>query len=407
MVFSQRHFFNFAFACFLILPIIDQLTGISKKIVPSSENRKLAHFPSFQQKAPKTYVKQLDNWYADNFGFRNAFFRGFSLVKYHGLGVSPLPKKVTMGKDGWLFQEKSGRKYSIQTAIFRPQKMAIIQKRLEEKQAWLEKQGIRFYIAVAPSRVTTCTSYLPRIWARDSLRPTQLEQLASYLRKESSLDLIDLRKGFPADIPMENLFRKYDIHWNALWAYYGAAYLMKQVQKDFPQLHFPALSQFRDTLVKNEGGSFSNMTNLPLKEDIPGLLPIEPCYEEYVDVWRVPEEIPEELDWRFVGQLHTNNIKYKWPMPKNYQWGRKEFLTRFKCDQLPYHLKAFVIHDSFMEDMKPVLNSSFSHVLYHHSDKKSNFWFDKEQIIREDIDIVIIEIAEISLRQRLLSPAFQ
>ena len=102
--------FSFATVCLLITFLCLPFFQMSLRIFPdlkSQENRILAARPELK---PVTlsglwkYMQDYQNYFNDNFGFRNVLIRINSFVNLKILGVSPTPlPDIVAGKEGWLF----------------------------------------------------------------------------------------------------------------------------------------------------------------------------------------------------------------------------------------------------------------------------------------------------------------
>src|ERR1051325_1041106 len=92
----------FVFGILLLLPTLDQIFGLTSRF-GSTENRQISKIPPLNFPHVRSFTRQFDQYYKENFGWRNALFYAYSRWKLNVLGESPLPEKVVVGKNGWFY----------------------------------------------------------------------------------------------------------------------------------------------------------------------------------------------------------------------------------------------------------------------------------------------------------------
>ena len=85
----------------LVAPVTGMLLGLDGWI-ESTEKRTMATVPSPKEHSFKEFTKAFDQYFADNFGFRNEFVFANNIGKVKGLRTSSFDD-VVLGKEGWLF----------------------------------------------------------------------------------------------------------------------------------------------------------------------------------------------------------------------------------------------------------------------------------------------------------------
>ncbi|MBK8504020.1 MAG: hypothetical protein IPL46_18515 [Saprospiraceae bacterium] len=369
----------FVFSLILLMPVLGSLSGISDKILTSSEQRILAKFPIFKYSAISTYIDQVDDWYKDNFGFRNTFFRAYSYFKYHILKVSPLPERLMVGKKGWLYYGSTNVVKDLQGKLpFSIGNLEKIKENLEAKDHWLKKQGVQFYLAVAPGKYSVCKVNLPSYLQKESVT-TRLDQLITYLSKESSIKMIDLKTKIPQDSSGCTYFQKTDSHWNHYGAFLGSVHLLEQIQIDYPSIKVPNLTDYDFRAISTDQRGFSRMINLTIKEEFTMLNPKKP------------------LGYKEEDKRNT--------VPAEYRFRQELYEVRFRAiDQNSSNLKIMFSHDSFIYNMQKFINESFDEAVYFRRDENMQWW-DEKLIMVEKPNILVLELIESHL-PLLLSPAF-
>lgn len=366
-LFTTNRIFNGIFIAVLCLPIVAQFSGMDDQLVQSSENRLLSKLPSINKKGIRSFVDQTDAWYEDNFGFRNVLFRGYSTMKYHGLGVSPLPKKVTKGQDDWLYLSFEGANLKKTTPLRFQNGLKNLIETLSQKSEELAAQGIQFYFAIAPGKQTVCPYYLP-LHVQEGYIPKLFSYQKALLTDQQAFHVIDLSKQLPQGQAGCGCYRKTDHHWNDLGAFWGAKELLETIQRDFPDVPVPDLRNYHQTTVPQKWGAHNRMLNLPIQVD--------------------------ELILKPKHNLTYHQVENKHKVLKKFRLAPEKYETRYQStSDSTNHLKAMIWHDSFIDRMKMHLNASFGETVYFRRAGGINLW-DNELIRKENPDILILEINE-------------
>lgn len=297
---------------------------------------------------PPEYEKRYDQHYAG----RQARIQLYNDVLLNVLGVRAF-STVLRGKDGWLLYTDEGNLDDYQNAHpFSPADLEEIGGKLRAVQQEMEGRGITFFVVVAPNKETIYPELVP-----DGIQKigsqSRLDQLIAYLSASGSpVKLLDLRPALLAAKAEYQLYYRTDSHWNDYGAYFASAEILKAVQKDFPQVWVPAISDYR-----LETGQVSG--------DLARMLPVEPLLSETA-VWLHPDPGPQA---RFLEKTD-----------------RVVTVSQVSSPDLP---AAVIFRDSFANQLEPFLSESFSRAVYPWS-----FTIDRDLVDREAPDVVIYEIAE-------------
>ena len=251
------------FALMLILPTLDNLFHLSDRFA-GNENRRLSERPTFHFPHVGTYVSQFDRYFKENFGWRNFLFFVYSRWKYYGLGTSPLPEKVVVGRNGWFYLGNSYNNVVQQHQGLMPLSVdsaRIITQRLVEHQQQLAQQGIKLYVFIAPDSHTIYPEYLPD-HLRVSDRPSRLDVFKQYVTQHSSLPLIDVRDTLIRSRQQYEVYYRTDTHWNDYGTLVGCAALIERIRQDVPTIPPVRKADFRITSMSGGGGDLVQMLTL-------------------------------------------------------------------------------------------------------------------------------------------------
>lgn len=341
------------FLTVLIVPTFVQISGVEKELF-NAENRIKADFPTFKRNNPIQFLKDFKSYYKDNFGLRTFLSDGYLKFKYTRLNESPIPSKVIVGKNDFLFLGKSfsnAVNESLGFRLFSTTELKQIQQKITVRKQWLNSNDMALYIAIAPSKHSVYRENLPFSFPK---KETRKEQLLNYIKNEIDFDIIDLGKQFPVEKTKHQIYRNYDSHWNDLGAFYASQTLLAEIDKEFPLKNL-RLSDYKIE-TKKEKGDLSSMINLLETEDNPVLSPLFKDITESID-------IP-----RFYQKKNISEDRYINPN-KNY--------------------KVLLFRDSFASAMIPFIKQTFGEttLIWSHS-------FDKDLILKEQPDMVIMEYTE-------------
>ena len=221
------------FLTVLILPTFVQILGLEKELI-DTENIIKTDFPTFKRNNPIQFLKDFKSYYKDNFGLRTFLSDGYLKFKYTRLNESPIPSKVIVGKNDFLFLGKSfsnAVNESLGFRLFNATELKQIQHKITVRKQWLDNNNIRFYIAVAPSKHSVYRENLPFNFPE---KETRKEQLLEYIKTTINFDIIDLGKQFHVKKTKHQIYRNYDSHWNDLGAFYASQTLLAEIDKEFP-----------------------------------------------------------------------------------------------------------------------------------------------------------------------------
>lgn len=343
-----------------------QLFPIFHGPVLLEEKRTLAPYPSFSMSEFSSYPKKFDEYYKDNFVFRDFFIQANNYVKFRIFNISG-SSKVLVGKEGWLFynadEARDGSSFSNHLGLLPGGYLEYFEEyksKLERKQSYLASLGIKYVFVVAPDKWSVYPEYLPNGY-RNEFRMTSVDILLNYLQNYSNVNILDLRKKI-IEIKKNSddyLFYKGDTHWNELGGYYAYYEIAKYLKKEFKNI----------VLRKKED---YNIKKIYTKEsmDLAKIIGLK----EYKEIDYIIEPVKP---YTYI-TLHNNNED------------KKTHYYKKNDNNLP---KVLVFRDSFMNAIIPHLAEDFSSSIFVWSKwnniKEVDPWLKKDKP-----DIVIEETVE-------------
>ena len=358
----------------LLLAVPGLLLFALKGTQQSGENRALAEMPAFKFSKMDAFPSQFDRYVNDHFPFRSLLLDlsfQYSLINHQ----SPIPQ-VVIGKNDFLFSGKEERTLFEGILDFPEEKMEMIVDELLERQAYYLREGIRFYVVVAPTAYEIYPEYLP-----DYLQRTNETATDRFCRmmaeKTPQIPFLYLKEQLLRSKQFGRLYYKNDNHWNPLGGYYATNAILNLMHHDFPQLPDNIEGMFTLTPYTRTSGNLGNM--LVVRNRFRNLATDTDYRVSFIDSAQYALcENPER--------------KYEAPAGFAYPW---EYEWRYTTNQ-EQHPKILVIRDSYCGAVIPFLTPWF---------KESLFIFDawqygiNDDIIRQEKpDIVLLMIYEPHIR---------
>ena len=349
------------FIALLLLPLLDQWLDLSAGF-KSTEKRILAPLPTLGfPPHVRTFIRDFGLYYKENFGWRNALFYQYSQWKYNILGVSPLPEKVVVGKNGWFFPGNSHNNVVNQYRGLQPISLATLDSithRLTYYQRELAKQNIRLYVLVAPDSYTIYPENVPDyLKTRKSL--SNFDRLKQHLAQHTTVPLVDVRAKLRAAKAINVTYCQTDTHWNNFGSLVASMGLAERIRQDFPKIPAPGLSNY----------------SIRPKRGDPG---------DLVFLLALNQELVDSVNYQIEPATHLRaKVVENTPNPET-NLPSERFVTADKTRP-----KLFLLGDSFSYSMNLFVPGYFREMYVKRSPR-----LDLEQVRVERPDVVVIEIVE-------------
>ena len=210
-----------------------------------AEKRDAETLPQFSSDSLKTYSEKLSFYLNDQVMGRNKIIPFNNYIYYSIFGQLLDNPNVYFGDDGWMFYiGANGREtYENRTPISNEQ-LYKIKCMFEDRHDWLKERGIKLYI-IFP-RISQFI-YEEKIGSRMFRynKTSKLEQLVTYLKQNSDLEIIDVAKPLldAKDPTKPELYYKKATHWNYYGAYFAYAAIINRIRQDFPEVGPPIALQ--------------------------------------------------------------------------------------------------------------------------------------------------------------------
>jgi alginate O-acetyltransferase complex protein AlgJ len=357
----------------LICPILLQISGYKINAI-TSENRSKATMPEFKinsftglEKDLDAFIKMFQNYYNDNFTFRDLLIHLYRNIKLDLLKTDPFPEKVVIGREKWMFL---GESHSLAISVtkglinFSEKELEEITNNIQESINFFDNLDIHFYLAIAPEKSTVYGDYIPVL---KSKKPTKLDQVKKRLLRVGC-KIIDMKDDFN-QIQNHLLFYKTDSHWNEFGEFLGYQTLMKRLKSNYPNLDVLQQADFQIDSINDYQGDNARLLFLPWAE------------KKYIFTTLNEQDVFE-----------SEKI---YSVPTSYLWDPANYERRFGNNKKK--LKVLIFHDSFFREFPKFIAPSFKETVFIWSE------WNKKIILDEKPDLVIFEIVERGI-DALLNP---
>ena len=200
----------------------------------NAEKRELAQSPEIIADGVFNFdfTKQFDDYFTDQFAFRTDFVTLFAQLKGSAFGES-VSEQVIIGKDGWLFFERTLRDYKKEN-VLSENEIGRLVRTLEIQRDALSQRGIGFVFTIAPNKASVYGHYMPERYVITGTK-SNAEKLFEAL-SQRGFDYVDLFAALRGN--SRQVYHKLDTHWNNTGALIAYDTLLGRVQALLPQFDY-------------------------------------------------------------------------------------------------------------------------------------------------------------------------
>lgn len=362
------------------------MSHINQGKIAKSENRQLAKWHSLIKKDGEinfNFGKDYENWFNDRFALRK------NLIDLNYIYKFPINKKIETEK---MYYYKDSNfifnKYHIpREETFSKDDIQPVTTELNKLNDFCNKHNIKLYVLIVPYN-----QYIYQQYAKDFANPEGLKKLndnIKILQEKSDADIVyvydDLKKASEKDF----VAFKTDHHWSEYGAFIGYQRIMKEIQKDFPDIKIAKESDFQITTSKKVRSDYDRKFHTG--ETIIYNAPFLKLKSKRI------------LDTNYKYYTHKNNTKMK-ISEQNIagEWGKNYVYSN------KYNYRLLEIGSSMNENLLQFTPYSFKNTKYIRlngvKDRKSKeeykiMKYYKQEILDYQPDIMILCITPINLKR--------
>lgn len=218
-------------AIFMLLSMLPFVCMTYYKADTASELRELA--PKAQiikdKKLNTSFGSDFDAYFGDHFAYRSELVDANATLKMKLFNTSAEEKVIT-GKDGWLFYTETLGDFS-GTGRLSDGEIARIAHILKMESDYSKENGKGYIFFVAPNKNTIYPEKMASYYVKSDEK-TNLDRLNEKLT-EMGVSVLDMKKVLTdAKSEGDEIYYKYDSHWNLRGAMIGYEAIMDAVQKE-------------------------------------------------------------------------------------------------------------------------------------------------------------------------------
>lgn len=228
---------DIVFVCAVIAAMFVPVLKINHDTVSVQENRTLAVYEPLVKdgKLNFNYGRAFENWFNDHFNQRERLIALDAKLNLF-LNRKLQSDKALHGKENWLFTTRWNSVAMFENRnLFSDKALAQIKDKVEALQKWTAKHGMKFYIMLVPDKESLYGEFYPDGYEKAG-DVSRLAQLTDYLRRNTTVPLIDVYDALQREKGRYTLYYKTGTHWSLRGAYVGYQAMMKVLKRDFPSL---------------------------------------------------------------------------------------------------------------------------------------------------------------------------
>lgn len=360
------------FLCFLIMPNIIYKVFYDKFDHTNYENRSFSAIPKFNIRNLDKYPREYETYFNDYIPFRNELNQLKNIIDifiFHYI----FNDKVILGKDNWLFIRDNilmDKYLGLNKEYYTNEELEKIKDNLISLRDKLKDNDIDFLLMVCNDKQFIYDEYMPDyIKRKNTLSPTN--QILGYITNNTDIKVLYTKDNLLKYKYKYQSYYKYDTHWNYIGGYITYIDMKRILNIDY--------NDITNTQILTFKGIHENNYKYGVYHDLAYMLGLSK-FNFYND------------DNFYV---ISNYMKEKYYIT-NYE---NTFTFETKSTNIIYNDKLFIIRDSYVHNMVEYISSDFYNVFYY---RFEDFESKSSQILKERPDIVIVEIVERALKDRLL-----
>ena len=252
---GKRSPFPLIFLCLFFGALFLPMMHISNEEKSVSENRMLAKIPAVTEifKEKSEYGKAFENWFNDHFFGRDQMMIVHDEIRNKTNEVIRTKDK----NEEFIYLKENDWMLSLSFWDINPQQTSLVIQNIKKLNEFCQENNIKLYLLYIPRKEIMYQELLYD-YAFDKKQYKRLNEIYETVKKEAQkinvpfvYPLNELREAKQKDY----VYFKWTHHWTDWGAYSGYQALMKEVQKDFPDISIVTLNEYNKTqnkLIRDE-----------------------------------------------------------------------------------------------------------------------------------------------------------
>lgn len=246
--------------------------------ISEKENRMLATRPpiSYMFQHPRDFIRQFDDWFSDNVGFRENFIDYYKLFAKLENNAQYTDGQYLMligeeghhyfaNTNGWMISKFQGKPFVSE------EQLTGLANGLNKAKQYLDDKGIPLIVMFCTDKEEIYPEYYPKSIKRGS-GPTQLDLITEYVKNHTDVDLFNLKECLLSAKQSYPVFDKVGdaagilSHYNEIGAFFAYQELMKHIKTYMPEMEVFTLNDIDITYA--ERGIYHNIPDVNLKHEV-------------------------------------------------------------------------------------------------------------------------------------------
>ena len=225
----------------LFIPLI----GISDAVRSARELRMLAVKPELKDlfKEKSDYRRRYENWFNDHFGGRVPLMKIHDVLRNKLSHVIRTRKALYFKENGWEFHLPL-----VHNLDCHPTFVQSIVQNLVQLNQFCQQHQIKLYVLEVPKKEIVYKELIKENYGFDEKKLTKVTQAQEFIRNEVRNQNIPYTYPYKAlcvAMKSDFVFFKWTHHWTDWGAFVGYRELMKEINKDFPNMPVVSLSDYQ------------------------------------------------------------------------------------------------------------------------------------------------------------------
>ncbi len=230
-----------AFFLLLFIPMI----GISDAVKSVRESRTLAVKPELRDlfKEGADYGRRHENWFNDHFCGRVSLMKLHDVLRNKLSCIIRTKRALYFKESGWIF-----RLPLVYDLDCRPAFVQSIVQNIIQLNEFCQQHQIKLYVLEVPKKEIVYRELIKANYGFDEKALTEVSHAQEIIRsgaRKHHIPYIYPYKAIRDATQQDFVFFKWTHHWTNWGAYVGYRELMKEVQKDFPDMPIVSLNDFQ------------------------------------------------------------------------------------------------------------------------------------------------------------------
>ncbi|MEL7533090.1 MAG: hypothetical protein AAFN10_17365 [Bacteroidota bacterium] len=219
-------------------------------------------FPAINWEFLDPVPAKIDQWWAANYGGKEALSAQYHQLNSDLKKLSPLPQQVVMGQEGWLFHAQKPIAQFRNKLRFSDYELSVLRRKLQERISAYQQLGAHFQLFIFPNKAQVYPEHLPP-YVRQGPGQSQAEQVVDLVNELAGAKAYYLRDVLKAAKPKGRLYDKTDTHWNDRGAFEAYQYIIRELAISFPSTGTPRpIEDFQISEFATEGRNLARMLGM-------------------------------------------------------------------------------------------------------------------------------------------------